>query len=298
MAPDDAAAKAAALPCWSGPVSPEPVSGGITNTNFRVDDGGASYLVRIGGNMPVHGIRRTYETACSRAAHAVGVAPEVTFAAKGALVIRWIEGRTLEEADVRRPEYLERIAALLRRLHRDGARHLRGRAPLFWVFHVLRDYGHRLVDDDHRLKDEVPALMAVADELAAAVGPIELALCHNDLLPANLLDDGRRLWLVDWEYAGYDTPLFDLANMASNNQMDAAQQDRLMELCWGRPATGEDRRRLGAMMCASLLREAMWSMVQETHSALAVDYAAYTAGNMARYEQALSDWRAAGGAGP
>jgi len=247
--------------------------------------------VRIGGNIPVHGIRRTYETACSRAAHAVGVAPEVIFTSKGALVLDWIEGKTFGEADVRDPANLERIIKLLDRLHRDGARHLRGRAPLFWVFHVVRDYGHRMVDDEHRLQGEVPRLVALADELETAVGPVDLALCHNDLLPANFMDDGRRLWLVDWEYAGYDTPLFDLANLASNNQMDAAQRDALMAAVWDRAVTDEDRRRLGAMMCASLLREAMWSMVQEVHSTLDVDYVAYTVENSARFQQALADWR-------
>ncbi|MBT5433580.1 MAG: choline kinase family protein [Alphaproteobacteria bacterium] len=291
MTLDEAAAKAAGLPCWTGPVDPRPVSGGITNTNFRIDDGGRSYMVRIGGNIPVHGIRRTYETACSRAAHAVGVAPEVIFTSKGALVLDWIEGKTFGEADVRDPANLERIIKLLDRLHRDGARHLRGRAPLFWVFHVVRDYGHRMVDDEHRLQGEVPRLVALADELETAVGPVDLALCHNDLLPANFMDDGRRLWLVDWEYAGYDTPLFDLANLASNNQMDAAQRDALMAAVWDRAVTDEDRRRLGAMMCASLLREAMWSMVQEVHSTLDVDYVAYTVENSARFQQALADWR-------
>ena len=293
MTLDDAAAKVAALPCWSGPVDPRPLAGGIPNVNFRVDDGGRSYLARIGGNIPVHGVRRTYETACSRAAHAVGVAPEVAFAARGALVLAWIDGRTWGEADVREPANLERVAALLETLHREGARRLRGRAPLFWVFHVLREYGRRAVDDGHRLKRRVPALMAIADDLEAAVGPVRLALCHNDLLAANLIDDGSRLWLVDWEYAGYDTPLFDLANLASNNRLDGASRDLLLERRLGRAPDAAARRRLGAMMCASLLREAMWSMTQEIHSALDVDYVAYTAANMARFETALADWRAA-----
>jgi len=294
MSLDEAAQKAASLPFWSGPVDPRPVSGGITNTNFRIDDAGRSYMVRIGGNIPVHGIRRTYETACSRAAHAAGVAPEVCFTAKGALVIDWIEGKTFGEEDVRDPANLSAIVGLLHRLHREGARNLRGRAPLFWVFHVVREYGHRMADDGHRLTSELPRLMAVADELEAAVGPVTLTLCHNDLLPANFIDDGTRLWLVDWEYAGYDTPLFDLANLASNNQLEPAACTALMEAYWERPATDEDHRRLGAMMCASLLREAMWSMVQEVHSSLDVDYVAYTAENTARFDRALEDWRARG----
>jgi thiamine kinase-like enzyme len=292
MSLEEAAAKAAGLACWKGPVDPQPVSGGNTNTNFRISDGGESFLVRIGGNIPVHGIRRTYETACSHAAHAAGIAPEVVFAAKGALVIRWIDGKTFDEAAVRNPTNRDRIVALLQRLHAEGARHLRGRAPLFWVFHVNRDYGHRMHDDDHRLKDKVPRLMELNETLERAVGPVELALCHNDLLAANFIDDGDRLWLLDWEYAGYDSTLFDLANLASNSQFDVAAQSDLLTSYFGAPPTADLLHRMGAMMCASLLREAMWSMIQEVHSGLDFDFVAYTAENLERFENALTAWRA------
>ncbi len=291
MTPDEAVARAAGLPCWNGPVTPRPIEGGITNLNFRVDDGKESFLVRVGGNIPVHGIRRTYETACSRAAHAAGIAPEVHFTARGVLVVRWIDGHTFGDADVRDPRNLERIADLLARLHRDGAGHLRGRAPFFWVFHVIRDYGHRLHDDRHRLLAEVPQLLGAAQDLEAAVGPISPVLCHNDLLAANFLDDGERLWLVDWEYAGYNTALFDIANLASNSHLDAASLEKVAELVLDRPVTDDVRRRLGALACASLLREAMWSMVQETHSSLDVDYVAYTADYLDRFNGALAAWR-------
>ena len=102
-----------------------------------------------------------------------------------------------------------------------------------------------------------------------------------------------RLWLVDWEYAGYDSPLFDLANLASNSQFDAAAQDSLLGAYYGAAPDAALRHRLGAMMCASLLREAMWSMTQEIHSGLDVDFAAYTAENTQRFERALETWRAA-----
>lgn len=292
MSLEEAAAKAAGLACWKGPVDPQPVSGGNTNTNFRISDGGERFMVRIGGNIPVHGIRRTYETACSHAAHAAGIAPEVVFAAKGALVIRWIDGTTFDKAAVRDPANRDRIVALLQRLHAEGARHLRGRAPLFWVFHVNRDYGHRMNDDDHRLKDMVPRLMEINETLERAVGPVELALCHNDLLAANFIDDGDRLWLLDWEYAGYDSTLFDLANLASNSLFDTAAQADLLTSYFGAPPAADFLHRLGAMMCASLLREAMWSMVQEVHSSLDFDFLAYTAENLERFENALIAWRA------
>src|SRR5262249_9149588 len=155
----------------------------------------------------------------SRAAAAVGLSPEVVHHEPGALVLRFIEGDTLKPEDVRRRPMLERILPLLRRCHREVEGHLRGPLQMFWVFHVLRDYAHTLRDGRGRFGRELASLLAVATELRAAIGPIDIVLGHNDLLAANFIDDGRRLWLIDWDYAGFNSPLFDLANLCSNNEI-------------------------------------------------------------------------------
>ncbi len=116
---------------------------------------------------------------------------------------------------------------------------------------------------------------------------------HNSFPDCEDRGDGTRLWLVDWKYAGYNTAIFDLANLASNNLMSAKQREEIMGLALDRAITAEDRIRLEALMCASLLRETMWSMVQETHSALDVDYIAYTGEYLDRFERTIADWRAA-----
>ena len=134
----------------------------------------------------------------------------------------------------------------------------------------------------------LPGLLATAEELERDVGPITMVYGHNDLLPANILDDGTRLWLIDWDYAGFNSPLFDLANLASNNNLDPAQEAWLLHAYFGAPADAGLRRQYSAMKCASLLRETMWSMVSEIHSKLDFDYPAYTADYLARFEQALA----------
>lgn len=288
---DAALALALALPCWRGAVTAEPLGGGITNHNLLVRDGAGRFVVRIGGDIPVHGILRFNELACARAAHEAGIAPEIVYAEPGALVMRYLEARAFTEADVRSPANLARVVDLIRRCHVEVTRRVRGPVLTFWVFQVNRSYGRQLADDRHRLVADLARLMAINAELESGIGAIEVVLGHNDLLPGNLLDDGSRLWLIDWEYAGFDTALFDLANLASNSEFEAAGEVALLEAYFERPADEALLRRFHAMTCASLLREALWSMVSETHSRLAVDYVAYTAKNLERFERRFTAYR-------
>ena len=118
------------------------------------------------------------------------------------------------------------------------------------------------------------------------MGEIKLVFGHNDLLAANFIDDGKRLWLLDWDYAGYNTAFFDLANLSSNNALSPEQEDWVLETYYNQPVTDKIRRRLAAMKCVSLLRETLWSIVSEITSTLDFDYVKYTSKNLARFENA------------
>jgi len=281
--------RAARLECWRGPVSPQPLDGGITNTNFVVADGGSKYVVRVGEDIPVHQVMRFNELAASRAAHAAGISPKVVHSEPGALVLEYIEGTTLDPARIRERAMLERIVPLVKSCHRDIPAHLRGPALMFWVFHVVRDYAHGLAAAGSVHAPKLARLVGIAAELEHAVGAVDIVFGHNDLLAANFLDDGDRLWLIDWDYAGFNSPLFDLGNLCSNNEVAPADETWLLEAYFGGPLTPAQRRSYEAMKCASLLRETMWSMVSEIHSKLDFDYVAYTAENLARFDRA---WRA------
>lgn len=291
MQQHEAEAKVAGLTCWGGRVQPEPVGGGISNHNFRVVDRGEAYFVRIGGDVPVHGVMRSFEIAVSRAAHAAGISPELMHAEEDALVFRFLDGRTLTADDVRHQPMLERIVPFIRRFHALIPRHLRGRAPMFWPFHAIRDYGHRLLEDDHRLKSHVPDWLEVTAVLEAAALPGDIVLAHNDLLAANLIDDGERLWLFDWEYGGFNSPLFDLANLTSNNGLDADAERFVLESYHGRSPEPALVRAFAAMTCTSLLREALWSAVSERHLTVDFDYEAYTAEFLRRFDGAYAAFR-------
>ena len=282
-------ARVAALAIWLGRVDPIPLAGGITNQNFMVEDRGRRYVVRVGNDILVHGVVRANELAASRAAHLAGLSPGVLHAEPGILVLDFIEGRTFTPEDVRSPANLERLVDMVRRCHRDIPQYLRGPAAMFWVFHVVRDYAHTLREGNSR---HVPLqdLLARAARLEQAVGPIEIVFSHNDLLAANFIDDGHRLWLVDWEYAGFNSPLFDLGGLASNSEFSVEQAEQALSLYFDRPVDDQLRRRAAAMTAASLLRETMWSMVSEIHSTVDFDYTAYTAENLRRFEAAYANY--------
>lgn len=285
MTPED---RVRALGCWSGPVAIEPLGGGITNRNFLVTDAGRRAVVRIGDDIPVHQILRFNELAASRAAFAAGVSPAVLHHEPGALVIDFVEGRTLSAEDLRQRPMLEEALALVARAHREIPRHLRGPALVFWVFHVLRDYAGSLRDGGSRHLPLLPGLLDDAARLESAVGPIDLVFGHNDLLPANFLHDGQRLWLIDWDYAGFNSPLFDLGGLAANNGLTAADEGWMLGGYFGRDPDPALWRAYRAMKAAAALRETLWSMVSEIHSALDFDFAAYTATNLDTYRAALA----------
>lgn len=282
----DQTARVAALPLWRNKVDPLPLGGGMTNHNFEVQDGSRRYVVRVGADLPQHGLMRFAEQAASRAAARAGVAPEVIHQEPGILVFDFIEGQSLTPEDIQKRPMQERLVPLVRRCHKEVARHLRGPALAFWVFHVLRDYSHTLAEAGHRLAPRLGGWAKAAARLEARIGPIELVLGHNDLLAANIIDDGRKLWLVDWEYAGFNSPLFDLGGLAANNQLTEPDRLFLLEAYFDHPVDDRLRLQSQAMLTAALLREAMWSMVSELYSTVDVDFIAYTRENLRRFDAA------------
>src|SRR5205823_3331421 len=107
--------------------------------------------------------------------------------------------------------------------------------------------------------------------LAGRVRPFTPTLCHNDLLAANILDDGRRIWLVDWEYAGVGHPLFDLAGVSGNCGFTPAMDLALLRAYRGH-LRRRDLRELGILKAMSLLREALWAVIQAVASDIDFDY--------------------------
>lgn len=283
---DDGIQTVEKLSFWRSKIKIWPLTGGITNRNYGVEqEDGQLFAVRLGHDIPLHGVMRFNELAAATAAAQAGISPKVFFSEPGVLITKLLPGRTLMPEEIRLPHNRQRVVAMLKHCH--AGKFLRGPLLAFWVFHINRSYGADLARDGSRIASQLPVLMALNEQLERRVGPTEIVFGHNDLLAGNIFDDGGRLWLLDWDYAGFNSPLFDLANLSSNNGFAPQEDTQLLQEYYGLVTEAMWRGFL-AMKCASLLREALWSAISEIHSKVDFDYVAYTTAYLGRLEQAVT----------
>lgn len=286
------------LGCWRGEVSAERLHGGLSNESWKVTDDAGAHVVRFGSDFPFHHVRRERELAAARAAEAAGFAPAVEFAAPGAMVTAYLGARTWTEDDMRANP--ARIGHLLHDFHGAMPRLVAGEGAIFWVFHVIRDYARTLEARGSRFAPELDRLRAVADEAEAAQVPMPIVFGHHDLLPGNFLETGDgRLWLIDYEYAGFGTGMFDLACAAGNAGMGEGGTAELLRAYFGESPDHATMTAFEAMRCAALAREAMWAMVSEIFlAAPGADYEAHARDYLGRLDAALEAFRSRPGPHP
>jgi len=281
------AVSAAVSRLWPGVGSAtiQELGGGITNRNFKVVVDGSAYVLRMGGaKTSLLGIDRSAEHAAGVRAFELGVGPEVVAFVpdEGWLVCRFIEGREISLAEMRRPSTLARVASALRTLHDSPP--IPGR---FDAWAVVDAY--RATAEAHGV--EIPAefkpMRALADRIRSARGPQPGVPCHNDLLNANFLDDGS-VRIVDWEYAGMGDRFFDLANFSVNHEF-SVEDDRVLLRVYFGEAREADLASVRMMRFMSDFREAMWGVLQSGISDLDFDFTGYAAKHFARLEAAAVD---------
>jgi thiamine kinase-like enzyme len=239
------------LSIWQGTPAFTVIEDGRTNCNFEVrDDSGRRYFARYGHDLPHHFIFREHEERAARLASDLNVAPKLLCSANGAMVCEFIEGKGLVIEDGLSKRTLERIADSLRRLHLGAPK---GIEHVFDLAKFLPDYLGRvppgsLPEEDKeiviRIIESIPSLPAQS-------------LIHSDLIPNNFLDDGKTMWIIDWEYAGLGHPAIDLAMIVSNFDLTPDLASFVIEahgLC--------EKAQVEAMTPVLIVRELLWTLVQ------------------------------------
>jgi len=266
----------ASIPQWSAAkdMKATALGGGITNHNYRVDVSGESFVLRIpGANTELLGINRDHEYAANLAAGKLGIAPEVYafIQPEGYLVTRFISGHPIPPEQMRLPENIRLVMQAVRKIH--AMADIPGK---FNVFQVIRDYSEKA----HRYRVPFPQnydwLMQRMQEAEKALSlhPIKEHPCHNDLLNANFLGNGR-LYILDWEYSGMGDLFFDLANFSDHHNLTDEQDHWLLKCYFDQDPILDQWAHLKIMKIMSDLREATWGLVQMGISKLDFDFRGY-----------------------
>ena len=272
---------------------PVPLDGGITNRNYKARFGEKDYVVRVPGkDTNLLEIDRYAELAASQLAADAGVAPKVAAMLEDppCLVAEFLGARTMEATELRTPSFLVDVAADLRRIH-GATESLPSR---FSAFRIVETYAETGAERGATIPHEYDQAHQNAREIEAALSDHREHLpvpCHNDLLAANFMHDGERLWIVDWEYAGMGDRFFDLGNFAVNNELTADDEFALLTAYFDEPPMARRLAALGLMRFMSDFREAMWGVVQSAVSELDFDFTGYASKHFDRLREQAADPR-------
>ncbi len=271
---------------------PVHLTGGITNLNYRMRMGDGEFVIRV--TNPAAGlleIDRVAELIAVRAAAAIGVGAEVAafLPEQDCLVCRFIQGRPIPPEELRTPARLREVGTTLALLHASGTM----LPSTFNPFRVVENYARTAAAQGAQERREFHEASRAAAEIERSLqgGEHLPVMCHNDLLNANFLHDGKRIRIVDWEYAGMGDRYFDLGNFSINHECTETDDVHLLAGYFGEPVTD---RRLGIvrlMRIMSDFREAMWGVVQSVNSTIDFDYEAYASRHFARLLHSAADPR-------
>lgn len=265
--------------------------GGLTNLVHRVDLDDRSVIVRIPGEGTEAYIDRAVEAHNARAASRAGVAPDVVHADpdSGVMIteaVPNVETMTPHLFKIRAGSPA-RAGVALAQLHNSGETF----QFRFELFAMIDDYLQILSTKDVALPegyhDVVAAAQPVKDALARAGPP--LAPCHCDPLCENFLDDGAKMWIVDWEYSGMNDPLWDLGDLSVEAGMDAAQDAEMMAAYFGRKPTDAERGRMVIYKAMCDLLWTLWGLIQLANENPADDFWAYATGRFERCKSLMQD---------
>ena len=260
------------IPDWENKqISITSLSGGLTNSNFKVEVDGTSYFVRVPGeSTELLAVNRENEHYNSRAAHEAGVGPKVLqyLPEYCVMVLEFLAATTMSKDSLNRAGMPKRMAQAIIKLH-EGPRFLTD----FNMFRLTEYYLQ--ICDEHGITipdgylDRMPIVATI--EQAMSVQPLGTVPCNNDLLAENYMDDGKKLWLIDYEYSGNNDPTFELGNTCQEMQFNDAQIEEVCAAYFGE-ATPDKIARMKLNMIMSDVGWGLWAAIQAKISTIEFDF--------------------------
>jgi thiamine kinase-like enzyme len=266
----------------------EPLSS-LTNATYKVTANGPAYTLRLPGKDTYEYVDRAAEEHNARIMAAAGVNAKVLYfdATDGTMLSEFVEGDTMNEERFKRDsESPARVALALKQVHRLGPV-FKSRFDVFSMIEIyldiLRTLGAPLPEDYHEVEQGAEAVRR-----ALEASPIPLLPCHNDPWPANFLDAGGRLYIIDWEFSGMNDPLWDLGDLSVEAGFGPKQDRVMMEAYYGAAAPQALYARLALYKAMSDLLWALWGLIQHANDNPRNDFMTYALGRLMRCKTLMS----------
>jgi thiamine kinase-like enzyme len=251
--------------------------GGLTNQVFFVDHAGEQYVLRLPGPGTAEYINRANELQAAKAAALAGVSPDVVYSdvKSGIMITRFVDNAvTMTPEKFAAPgEAAARAGYALRKLHDSGAKF----ASRFELFKMIDDYLKLLATKEVELPLGYHQVLQDAEAVRAALQahPLPSVACHCDPLCENFLDTGKRMWVVDWEYAGMNDPMWDLGDLCVEAGLSPAAEEQMFSAYFNGEATPQQRGRIVIYKAMCDLLWTLWGLIQHANKNPAEDFAAY-----------------------
>ena len=279
--------KLQALPFFKGSIDLKFIEGFMSNDSYIVSDDSNKYIVKIGGNKQDYGVVRSHEIDASKAGYKAGISPKVIYFDDSIIVFQFIQSNHLTPEKVKEKKTLKRIIHLIKIVHKEVVNFLEGSNLSNDIFQMINVKIFHLKEKNNPHTDKLNNFIKDCEIFEKEFESNEKIFTHNDFFYKNILDDDKNLWLIDWEFSGFNSPYLDLANLSKNNEFSEDDNNFILERYFGDSITSNSKLKLHMFKCVSLLNEVLWSMVAEKSSTKLFDFVSYTDKVLKKYEKQL-----------
>ena len=280
-----------AISFFQGEVTVKRLYGGLSNYSYLVTDSNKKYVARFLTNREHYHVLNFHELAASKAASEVGVAPKVVYNEKEFLIFEYIPSNTLTFENLKQEKYLKKIIFLLKVVHKNVANYFHGPALTFWPFHSIKDYARTLKEINRPYIGDINTLLDDSEMFENMLSPSEIVFSHGDMYPLNILDDGKKIWFIDWEHAGFNHALTDLASLSKHGELNQNEENYILEQYYKDSFSSKLMCQLNIIKCASIIREILWSMIAEIKLPIDYDFNNYTHKTLEKYKIQLDSFK-------
>ena len=285
MNKDQLKIKLQALSFFEGDIDLKFIEGFMANDSYIVSNNSNKYIVKIGGNKQDYGVVRSHEIEASKAGYKAGISPKVFYFDDSILVFQYIQSNHLTPDKVKEKKTLKKIIHLMKIVHKEVVNFLEGPNLSNGIFQMINVKIFHLKEKNNPHTDKLNKFIKECEIFEKESKSHIKVFTHNDFFYKNILDDDKKLWLIDWEFSGFNSPYLDLANLSKNNEFSENDDSFILDEYYGDSITSHSKYKFHMLKCASLLNEVLWSMVAEISSTKVFDFVSYTNNVLKRYEK-------------